>query len=42
MPTTLRAALLLLILACATGCGVVRPASGPPTYGSGRGGDSRA
>jgi hypothetical protein len=27
-----------LILACvAAGCGVVTPASGPPTYGDGRG-----
>jgi hypothetical protein len=28
---------LLLVLACAAaGCGVVSPASGPPTYGDGR------
>ncbi len=35
MPTLLRTAALLLILACAglAGCSAVTPASGPPTYG---------
>ena len=44
-PALPRAMLLLalLALACATAaCGIVTPASGPPTYGGGRGGDSRA
>ncbi|WP_343896456.1 hypothetical protein [Craurococcus roseus] len=37
----LRAALFPLALACAaSACGAVVPASGPPTYGDGRGNSS--
>lgn len=38
MSPMLRAALLLLSVACAgaAGCGAVTPASGPPAYGDGR------
>ena len=37
---TLRAALVLALVAAATACGAVTPASGPPTYGDGRGNGS--
>lgn len=36
MPMAFRAVLIVLAGAVA-GCGAVRPASGPPTYGDGRG-----
>ena len=37
-PPPVHAILLLLALACAAAaCGAVTPASGPPTYGDGRG-----
>ncbi len=37
----LRAALLPLVLIfAATACGAITPASGPPTYGDGRGNSS--
>jgi hypothetical protein len=37
VPPLLRVALLtVLIFAGMAGCGVVTPASGPPTYGDGR------
>ncbi len=38
MLSSIRAVLLPFVLACTTAaCGVVSPASGPPTYGDGRG-----
>lgn len=41
LPPLLRAALFPLALACAAAaCGAVTPASGPPTYGDGRGNGS--
>jgi hypothetical protein len=36
-PRILRAALVLALIAATTACGAVTPASGPPTYGDGRG-----